>query len=56
MGAGTYVWGGGESRSTTGVRRIVRNQWGLPRDAVSLVAYWRHAAHFVNDGDDLDAD
>lgn len=54
MGAGTYVWGGGESRSMTGVRKIVRKRWGLPRDAVSLVAYWRHAAHLVDDGHDLD--
>lgn len=36
-----YVWGGGESRAMTAVRRHVRDVWGLPRSAVSLVAYWR---------------
>jgi NADPH-dependent ferric siderophore reductase len=44
--AGTpYVWGGGESRAMTAVRRHVRHEVGLPRERVSLVAYWRHAAH-----------
>jgi NADPH-dependent ferric siderophore reductase len=37
----TYVWGGGESRVMTAVRRHVRDEVGLGRDAVSLVAYWR---------------
>jgi NADPH-dependent ferric siderophore reductase len=40
-----YVWGGGESRAMTAVRRYVRRERGLDRAAVSLVAYWRHAAH-----------
>lgn len=38
----TYVWGGGESRTMTAVRRHVRDERGLPASAVSLVAYWRH--------------
>jgi NADPH-dependent ferric siderophore reductase len=38
---GTYVWGGGESRALTDVRRHVRHERGLPRESVSLVAYWR---------------
>ncbi len=37
-----YVWGGGESRAMTAVRKHVRHERGLPRDAVSLVGYWRH--------------
>lgn len=42
--AGTpYVWGGGESRIFTRIRKHLRNERGLPREAVSLVAYWRHA-------------
>jgi NADPH-dependent ferric siderophore reductase len=45
LGAGTYVWGGGESRSMTGVRKVIREGRGLDREAVSLVAYWRHATH-----------
>lgn len=42
-GGSPYVWGGGESRAMTAVRRYVRREIGLPREAVSLVAYWRHA-------------
>jgi NADPH-dependent ferric siderophore reductase len=38
---GTYVWGGAESRAMTAVRRHVRDERGLAREAVSLVAYWR---------------
>jgi NADPH-dependent ferric siderophore reductase len=38
-----YVWGGGESRTLTAVRRYVRREVGLPRERVSLVAYWRHS-------------
>ncbi|QXC59672.1 siderophore-interacting protein [Aquihabitans sp. G128] len=43
--AATYVWGGAESRAVTQVRRHVRDTWGLPKDQVSLVGYWRHRAH-----------
>jgi NADPH-dependent ferric siderophore reductase len=43
-GAHPYVFGGGESRAMTRVRRYVRDERGCPREAVSLVAYWRHAA------------
>ncbi|MBK5224771.1 MAG: siderophore-interacting protein [Acidimicrobiia bacterium] len=48
-GERTYVWGGGESRALTAVRRHVRDQLGRPRDAVSLVAYWRHATSPADD-------
>jgi NADPH-dependent ferric siderophore reductase len=37
----TYVWGGGESRAITAVRRHVRDERGFDREKVSLVAYWR---------------
>jgi NADPH-dependent ferric siderophore reductase len=51
--AGTpYVWGGAESRAVTQVRRHVRDTWGLPKEQVSLVGYWRHKAH----ADDIDPD
>jgi NADPH-dependent ferric siderophore reductase len=40
-----YVWGGGESHVMTAVRKYVRRDRGLPREAVSLLAYWRHADH-----------
>lgn len=43
-GVHPYVFGGGESRAMTRVRRYVRDERGCPREAVSLVAYWRHAA------------
>lgn len=49
-----YVWGGGESRGMTAVRKVVRRGWGLSREAVSLVAYWRHAAHLGDPADDED--
>jgi NADPH-dependent ferric siderophore reductase len=52
-GGTPYVWGGGESRAMTAVRRYVRGGVGLDRSAVSLVAYWRHAAH-AGDPDDTD--
>jgi NADPH-dependent ferric siderophore reductase len=47
-----YVWGGGESRAMTAVRRYVRRERCLDRAAVSLVAYWRHAAHAADPEDD----
>lgn len=43
FGPATYVWGGAESRAMTAVRRHVRDERGLARADVSLVAYWRHA-------------
>jgi NADPH-dependent ferric siderophore reductase len=43
FGSGTYVWGGAESRAMTAVRRHVRDDRGLSREDVSLVAYWRHS-------------
>lgn len=53
-GASPYVWGGGESRAMTAIRKLVRNEHGLPREQVSLVAYWRHAAHAADPLDDDD--
>jgi NADPH-dependent ferric siderophore reductase len=38
----TYVWGAGESRTMTGIRKYLRKELGFPREAISLVAYWRH--------------
>lgn len=46
-----YVWGGGESRTMTAVRTYVRHEVGLSREQVSLVAYWRHAAHADDEPD-----
>ena len=51
-GGTPYVWGGGESRTMTQVRRYVRHEVGLSREAVSLVAYWRHAAHAADPDDE----
>ncbi|MHB1139376.1 MAG: SIP domain-containing protein [Microthrixaceae bacterium] len=47
-----YVWGGGESRAMTAVRRHVRDDRGLSREQVSLVGYWRHARHAGDVDDD----
>jgi NADPH-dependent ferric siderophore reductase len=41
-GGTPYVWGGGESRAMTKVRRYVRSELGLAREQASLVGYWRH--------------
>ena len=40
-GGTPYVWGGGESKTLTAVRKHLRQEMGLPREAVSLVGYWR---------------
>ncbi len=36
-----YVWGGAESHAMTTIRKFVRTEWGLAREAVSLTGYWR---------------
>ncbi len=61
FGENTYVWGGGESRTFATVRRHVRHERGLPREAVGLITYWRRAAapgepDPVDDGEGLDGD
>ena len=48
-----YVWGGAESRAMRDVRRHVRDAWGLHREQVSLLGYWRRSA---DDADDADED
>jgi NADPH-dependent ferric siderophore reductase len=37
-----YVFGGGETKAMTAVRRHVRDERGLEREAVALIACWRH--------------
>ncbi|HEY8544532.1 MAG TPA: SIP domain-containing protein [Acidimicrobiales bacterium] len=44
LSEGTYVWGGGESRTFARLRRHVRQERGLPQEAVDLIAYWRRDA------------
>jgi NADPH-dependent ferric siderophore reductase len=36
-----YAWGGAESRCITAVRRHVRDEREMPRQAVSMTGYWR---------------
>jgi NADPH-dependent ferric siderophore reductase len=55
-GGTPYVWGGGESRAMTAVRRYVRGEVGLPREQVSLVAYWRHRDAPDDPADPVDED
>jgi NADPH-dependent ferric siderophore reductase len=50
-----YVWGGGESRSMTAIRKYVRHELGYERAMVSLTAYWRHQAHAADPDDEEDA-
>jgi NADPH-dependent ferric siderophore reductase len=46
-----FIWGAGESRAMTAVRKYFRKELGLPRECVQLMAYWRHRAH---SGDPVD--
>jgi NADPH-dependent ferric siderophore reductase len=46
-----YIWGGGESRIMTSIRKHVRRTVGYPRQRVSLTGYWRHDLH-ADDPDD----
>lgn len=36
-----YAWGGAESKAITAVRRHLRDERGLPQQAVSMTGYWR---------------
>ena len=36
------AWGGGEALAMGDVRRHVREQRGLPAEAVSVLGYWKH--------------
>lgn len=50
--AGTYAWGGGESRAVTAVRKHLRAERAFDREAVSMTGYWRHDRHAADeDGD-----
>jgi NADPH-dependent ferric siderophore reductase len=37
------VWGGGEARAMRAVRDHLRDAYGLGRDAVQALGYWKHA-------------
>lgn len=52
----TYVWGGGESRTLAAVRRHVRHERGLSREAVALITYWRRAGAGADPDAQLGAD
>lgn len=39
-----YVWAGCEFRDFREIRKIVRKEWGLPRDRHLVTAYWRRGA------------
>lgn len=54
-GGTAYVWGGGESRAMTAIRKYVRHEIGLEREAASLVAYWRHAEDTTSLADELES-
>jgi NADPH-dependent ferric siderophore reductase len=51
-----YIWGGGESRTMTQIRKHVRHQLGLPRERVSLTPYWRHTLHADDPDDEAEDD
>jgi NADPH-dependent ferric siderophore reductase len=50
-----YAWGGGESRAMTAIRKYVRRDVGLPREAVSMTGYWRHANDTTPLADELES-
>jgi NADPH-dependent ferric siderophore reductase len=54
LGPRVYAWGGAESRAVTAVRKHLRRQLGLRREQVSMVGYWRHAAHVADVDDEED--
>jgi NADPH-dependent ferric siderophore reductase len=47
-----FVWGAGESRAMTAVRKYFRRELGFPRSCVHLIAYWRHRAHSADAHED----
>ncbi|WP_245491224.1 SIP domain-containing protein [Mesorhizobium sp. M7A.F.Ca.ET.027.02.1.1] len=47
---GLYVWASCEFGDFREIRKIVRKQWGLPRDRHLVTAYWRWDAHSVGEG------
>lgn len=47
-----YVWAGCEFADFREIRRIVRKEWGLPRDRHLVTAYWRKGAQGDGDGED----
>lgn len=55
-GAAPYIWGGGESRAMTGIRKHMRHVVGHPRARVSLTPYWRHTLHADDPDDEVDED
>ena len=46
-----YAWGGAESRAMTATRRFLRQERGLAREQVSMVAYWLHPQSPADAGD-----
>lgn len=40
----TYVFGAGESREMTAIRKHLRNERGLSRESVQMTSYWRRPA------------
>jgi len=51
----TYVWGGGESRTLATVRRHLRHERDLSREAVALITYWRRSGPGADPDPDPDA-
>ncbi|WP_027056941.1 siderophore-interacting protein [Mesorhizobium erdmanii] len=49
---GLFVWAGCEFADFREIRKIVRKEWGLPRDQHLVTAYWRRGAPGENGGGD----
>ncbi|MBN9217235.1 MAG: siderophore-interacting protein [Mesorhizobium sp.] len=48
LGEDLYVWAGCEFADFREIRKIVRKEWGLPRDRHMVTAYWRRGVQGEN--------
>jgi len=51
---GLFVWAGCEFTDFREIRKIVRKEWGLPRDRHLVTAYWRRGVQDANGGGEGD--
>ncbi len=54
IGAGTYVWAGGEAGSLVGVRRFLRHELRLPLRQVEFEGFWRRGSAKFDHHDPID--
>ncbi|RWC48023.1 MAG: siderophore-interacting protein [Mesorhizobium sp.] len=52
LAGGLYIWAGCEFSDFREIRKIVRKQWGLPRERHLVTAYWRRDAQGEDESDE----